>query len=764
MDQNTLSLLEFPKILKIVSSLCLSDTGRKRVLSISPARNREEFIFLQSLLKETFSLKDDFVSLLGTFPPLEGVFNHISQGKVLDEDGLWGVFSFLRGGEKVYSFLRSLENEQFPSLKGLVEDLSWPRMTFQGLSRCIDPSGEIRDESSPELLKIRGEIRKLQKQCTKKVNDFLAEGTLANMLQDEYLTISSDRYVIALKANFKGRVQGIIHDYSQSGETCYLEPLFLVELNNRLQELKQREREEKNKILRYLTSLISQEREKIVSLYDLLVDMDILRAKLLFAQKVKASILEVRDDGINIRGFRHPLLFLEKKDSTEPVDILLKKGQKALLLTGGNSGGKTVCLKSLGLAALMALSGLPVPCDEGSSIPFWEKIYVFLGDEQSIEESLSTYTAQIKKLRDIWGVVDTTTLILLDEFGSGTDPSQGAALAQAVVDCLLDKGAWIFSVTHFPSLKIYGLSREEIRVASVLFDPESKRPLYKIAYDQIGTSQALDVAREFGLPREILDRAKKYLLVSEEESSRLISRLNSLALEREKEVEALQKERKRLEYERKHLREKYEKRLSGLVEEVSSHIRDIVRQWQEQRIQRKLAVKRLKEVQNRLRKELTSQEKREKGLELDRLRRGDKVIYVPWNKEALVEEVVKHKVKINVSGVSLWVEPGDIGRGKIQEHIDNKERSYGAYIHSAPSLTLDLRGKRVMEAEVLLRQFIDKAILKGRSRVEIIHGRGEGILREMVKDVLRELPGIKRYYFAPEDRGGDGVTIVEFDG
>ncbi len=264
------------------------------------------------------------------------------------------------------------------------------------------------------------------------------------MLQDEYLTISSDRYVIALKSNFKGRIKGIVHDYSQSGETCYFEPLFLIDLNNKLQELRKLEREEINRVLKYLTSLLTGDIDKVLTLYELMVDVDIIRAKILFSEKIKGNIINIDEGSVSLRDVRHPILFIEYGDKIEPVDIILEKSQRALILTGGNSGGKTVSLKTLGLCALMAYSGLPVPCLDGSSIPFWEDIFVFLGDEQSLHENLSTFTAQIKKIRDIWPKVGKSTLVLLDEFGSGTDPSQGSALAQAVLDCLLERGAWIF--------------------------------------------------------------------------------------------------------------------------------------------------------------------------------------------------------------------------------------------------------------------------------------------------------------------------------
>ena len=762
MEKNTLNLLEFHNILNLVSDLCVSESGKKKALSIIPCPDLDGVKNnLQALIK-AIDYKDEILGLSLDFPPLDGIFSHINSGKILDEDGFWAISIFLKKAGKLKDFINKLDQESKFILFNNLDSMPWPGKLSQALNRCLDENGHIKDHASPNLASIRGEIRKIQRQCTKKIYEFIAEKDISDMLQDEYFTISSDRYVIALKSNFKGRIKGIVHDYSQSGETCYFEPMFLIDLNNRLQELRKTERDEINNVLKYLTSLLIEEENKLLRLYDLMVDVDILRAKVLFAEKIRGNPVHVGENRVFLKGARHPILFVEKGDKIEPVDIILEQNQRALILTGGNSGGKTVSLKTLGLCALMAYSGLPVPCAEGSTIPFWKDIFVFLGDEQSLHEDLSTFTAQIKKIRDIWPKVGKSTLVLLDEFGAGTDPSQGAALAQAVLDCLLDKGAWIFSVTHFPSLKVYALNHENVRAATVLFDPKTKRPLYKIAYDQVGTSQALDVAKEFGMPEEILIRAREYLLIDDEKTNAVIEKLNDIAVKREQELKNLRQKAQALEEEKKKLREKYENKINELINDISKTIKEIVTSYRQQKIHRKMAQKKLREYRERLQKEISQNSAGEK-VDLKDIKIGSELKYLPWSKKGIVEQINKKesKIKLNISGVSIWVDPHEVAFIKSQDKKRTDQKvNVRLNIDNTSFSVLDIRGKRVDEAESMIIQFLDKAIYRGLKNVEIIHGRGEGILRSKVREILREFPNVDSFCFAPEDRGGDGVTLV----
>jgi DNA mismatch repair protein MutS2 len=570
--------------------------------------------------------------------------------------------------------------------------------------------------------------------------------------------------VLAIKTNFKGRLQGIIHDYSQTGETCYFEPMLLVELNNTLQELRQEEREAIQRVLRTLTNVVNQDVRRIRSVFDWMVHLDVLLAKVLLAQDLQGQSISLgQDQPLRLLQARHPLLVLQGED-VRAVDIELKDGQRGLIISGGNSGGKTVCLKTLGLISLMALSALPVPVADGSTLPLWEQIFVFIGDEQSLQEHQSTFTAQIDHLRSKWAEMNASSLVLLDEFGAGTDPSQGAALAQAVMDGLLDKSAWVVAATHFPALKAYGLTREKVRAATVLFDPQTQMPLYTLGYDQVGGSRALDVARERGLPAEILRRAEEYLLLDGRDSSQLMSRLNELAVARERELEELRRRKQTLEQEQKRVRTKLEEKTGKLLEEIRNHSREVVAQWKAGKRQRKQALRELAEDKKRLREELEAKGAGKVAGGFARvLQVGDQVMYRSWGRSGLIQEMdaKKERIKLDLGGVSLWVSASEV---EYQPTSNVKSRPGSNLSPNLPragaSGRVDLRGLRAEEAVASLQQHLDQAVLSGNNEMEIIHGRGTGALRRAVHEELARIPDVREYFLANEEQGGDGVTIV----
>ena len=564
MDSRTIKALEFGKVLEHLAGLCVSEAGRRVSLGLFPLRDADAVNAAHTLFDEvrTWSTHSGF--RLSDFPDLEGLFPHLEKAAVspssapLDADALWALRETLLQGRKAAQSINE-NGAMWPSLRDLVASMPLPEMTLSALSRCLGDDGLIKDESSPELMLVRGELRRLHLMCLRKVKDFAVQYNIAQYLQDDYMTLASDRYVLPLKSNFKGRIQGIIHDYSNTGETCYFEPLFLVEQNNRLQELKREEREEERKVLRYLTGIVQNELPFIRSAWDLLVRLDVELAKCGLAALFDGACATISPDGedapLSLLGARHPLLALDpqirKQGGPHPVDLIFRPTDRALVISGGNAGGKTVCLKTLGLLAIMTLAGLPVPAAKGSVIPWWTSIHAFIGDEQSLDDHLSTFTAQIRHLGNAWEATDRRTLILLDEFGAGTDPAQGAALAQAVLDGLLERGAHVVAATHFPALKTYALTREGVRAASVLFDPGTKKPLFRLAYDQVGASQALDVAREHGLPESVLRRAEQYLLLDGQDMTAVMDRLNALAAKREGELDALKAEQQRTREKRK---------------------------------------------------------------------------------------------------------------------------------------------------------------------------------------------------------------------
>ncbi|MEF3695836.1 endonuclease MutS2 [Desulfolutivibrio sp.] len=785
MDTRSLQLLEFPKVLGYLADFSVSVPGRRASMALTPLADMELLSERQGLLAECLELRRDAVFDLSEFPSLDGLFESLGGESVpLDLDALFAIQDVLIQAGQAREALapreapRGVPEPARPLLGRMAEAAPVPKKTMAALARCLAPDGGLRDESSPELFSARAEIRAIHRRCTRQVKDYVQEQGLSPFLQDDFMTISSDRYVLPLKSNFKGRIPGIIHDYSQTGETCYFEPFFLVEVNNRLQELKKEEREAEAKVLAALTLLCRQEWEALTASYRLLVELDVLFACAALAEAMGGVIPEVgANEPVRLPGARHPLLILGRSGggAVVPQDIVLEPQHRALIISGANAGGKTVCLKTLGLLALMAFSGLAVPAAAGCSLPFWRKIFVFLGDEQSLEDHLSTFTAQIRHVSRAWPQVDETTLVLLDEFGAGTDPAQGAALAQAVVDGLLEKNAWLAAATHFPALKAYGLSKSGVRAACMLFDPAGKKPLYRLAYDQVGASVALDVAREHGLPEEILERAHRYLLLEGADSTSILDRLNELALRKQEELDELSAQKAEEKKKTARIRERFEKRLASLLDEVREASREISRSYQEGRLGRKQAQKALAEAGKRLIEEQAAVDPapgtpaKPAVADFESLAPGDAVHLQSWNKSGRVldKDLKRRMLKVDMGGVCIWVDARDAaapsggdsrpggGGWSMKSDSEPSGRSPVA------SFVLDLRGRRADEAVAELAVFLDESVIKGRTQLEIVHGKGTGALRREVHDFLRASPQVASYCLAPADRGGDGMTMVE---
>ena len=783
-SSRTLKALEYGKVLEHLAGCCISPSGREAALALRPYADPQE-AQMQALLFDqcrTWAAEsgtathkgDDEGFKLISFPDVTGVGRFLqSQAAVLDLDALWALREVLRLSQRAVTSIRKGEAARWPLLLELAESVPLPEDLTRALQRCLADDGQLRDESSPELLLARTELRRLHQSCMRKVKDFAIQYNILHYLQDEFMTLASDRYVLPLKANFKGRLQGIIHDWSQTGETCYFEPMFLVEINNRLQELKHQEREEERKVMAYLTGLTRASLPAVDAAAQFLVRLDVLLATGKLADHLGGAVCVTLTDegGVNLLQARHPLLALGK--SAQPIDVTLRPHERGLIISGGNAGGKTVCLKTLGLLALMALTGLPLPVGRGSSLPCWRRIHAFIGDEQSLDDSVSTFTAQIHHLAEAWAEADGHSLILLDEFGAGTDPAQGAALAQAVLDGLLDRDICVVAATHFPALKAYALTREKARAASVLFDPGTKRPLFKLAYDQVGASQALDVAREHGLPDSILRRAEQYLLLDGEDASSVMSRLNELAVTREKEIAHLKAEQERQREKRQKLQERFERERQKLHDEVRAQAGELMRAWKAGKLTHKQALKDMSRLRAQLATPAKAAEVEEKpALAAEILRQGQSVTHRPFGKKAVVLEVDtrRQRARVDMGGVTLWAEMKDLqiaegghtaasapgNASRPSGHISAPKSSPG------PLLCLDLRGKRADLALSELSQFLDQCLLSGRESVEIVHGRGTGVLRKEVHNFLRTFPGIDSFDLAPEDRGGDGMTVVNF--
>jgi DNA mismatch repair protein MutS2 len=824
MEARAFQALELNRVLAYLAGFSVSEAGFQACLGLRPLSDvrdvrREAVLFEQGRL---FVLRTD--TRLLPFPSLDGLLQFLlSPSASLDLDDLFALRGLLAQGrekaEAMFADPAARESGGWPLWVERSEMLPQPVKCLAALTRCLSDDGLIKDEASPELSLVRGELRRLHQQCARKVKDYAAEYNILHYLQDTFMTLSSDRYVLPLKSNFKGRLQGVIHDYSQTGETCYFEPLFLVELNNRLQELKREEREEERKILLYLSGLAREELPGIRAVYEFLVELDLLFARAALADCYDGRMVEFAEGrGIVLREARHPLLALAASETAAKAlrqhdlrkaalagqsvsgeeegvsgesssgrmrakvvasTLELLPGQQALIISGGNAGGKTVCLKALGLISLMGLCALPVPVDPGSVLPPWRTIHAFIGDEQSLDDHVSTFTAQITHLGRIWPLLGPEALVILDEFGAGTDPTQGAALAQAVVDSLMEHGSFVVAATHFPALKAYALSTRGVRAASVLFDPRTKKPLFRLVYDQVGASQALDVAREHGLPEPVLRRAEQYLLLSGEDSSALVERLNALAVEREAELAVLGKEKASFAEKRRKLEERFEAERTRLFESVQAEARKVLSDWKASRVSHKQALKELSRIRGTLTASAASGAENPPELravvDMAALVPRSRVRHIPWNRTGVLLEVDERKkrVRIDCDGVSLWADIADIelpdagnraagsgGKNASGPGISGGLAGNGGISAPVLPLRLDLRGLRADVAVNELEKFLDGAIISGRDEVEVIHGRGTGVLRREIHGFLKNFPAVRDYRLAPEDQGGDGMTIV----
>jgi len=779
MDSFTSNALEFNKILNHLSCFCRSEAGKNEVLSLRPYTSIETIYHMQKMYDEYNTWKSTGDFTLIDFPDISAPLAQITTNNFYPEiEDFWAFREALKLSRQAVLSIR-LHEKALPTLFEKVA-FSLPEMALSALIRCVADDASFKDESSPKLILVRNEMRSLHQNCLRKVKGYTEQYNIAHYLQDDYMTIAGDRYVLPLKANFKGRLQGIIHDYSKTGETLYFEPMFLVELNNQLQELKQEEREEERKIIKFLTELLIQEEASIQICWKFLLELDLNEAKLGLAHAYykleqknvtnKEQALQGRcvplENHLSLLNAKHPLLLLEnnkaiKPIQIQPIDIIFRSMDKVLVISGGNAGGKTVALKTLGLITLMTLCALPVPVGAGSCIIPWTQVHAFIGDEQSLDDHVSTFTGQIRHLAQIWDDLDSNHLLLLDEFGAGTDPSQGAALAQAVLDGILEKDSYAVSATHFPALKTYALTKNGVRAASVLFDNNTKKPLFHLAYDQVGASQALDVAKEHGLADSILKQASQYLLMDNEDSDLVMNKLNNLAIEREEQLLILQEQIEKTKQKRLQLQERYEKERTRLESELREKSQELMRAWKSEKITAKQAMKEIAQ----LRAETIKKDQEENiSISNDVLKVGMEILHRPWQKKAHVQEIDEknQRVKINLGGISMWTAMKDIDIIGLVQDVPSSSRGSIHFSQPNVSYTLDLRGKRADLALSELTQFLDKALLAGPEQVEIIHGRGTGALRKSVHQFLKSYPGIESYTLATEEHGGDGMTLVNF--
>ena len=642
-------------------------------------------------------------------------------------------------------------------------------------NKAIDNNKEIKDDASLDLRDIRIHKKTLAMNIKRKFDELFNEPQFAKVFQEKIITERDGRSVVPVKADFKGQIKGIEHDRSSSGQTVFIEPLSIVALNNKNRELEIKEKEEIRKILLRITDYIRNSKDDIDRVGEAVITLDILNARAMYGIEKKCVVPNINNREIlTLVDARHPFIPVS---SVVPLTFEIGKDYNTLLITGPNTGGKTVALKTAGLLTLMALSGIPIPAHEHSSIGFFTGVYADIGDEQSIEQSLSSFSAHLKNVQEILENVTRASLVLLDELGSGTDPAEGSAFAMAVIDYLKDKKCKSIITTHYSEVKAHGYNEEGIETASMEFNVETLSPTYRLLIGIPGESNALTIARRLGVSEEVINKAKSYISDDNKKIEKMISNIKDKADEldimkrqveflkeaAQRDKEAFEEKLRVLEKEKNDiLKEAYEK-ADRMMKEMQSKAAALVEKIQKED-NKKEDIKNVQKSLNMLRSALqddktkTVAEKPKVARKVD-FKVGERLFVNSLNQFANV-------LKINLSKETVQVQAGilklEVSLDDVKVVEEKKQKVYNSFSHKKTAVRseIDLRGKMVDEAVYELETYLDRAVMNSYNEVYVIHGKGTGALREGILNYLKKCPYVKEYRIGGHGEGGLGCTVV----
>ncbi len=751
MEERTLRVLEFHQFLQTLKAYASSEMGRTLCLSLRPFREKKK---IENLLQEV-NEASDILKEKGDIP-LEGaqevrslLHQARAEGACLLPEDLLRIKDTLGAAHKVKQFLSTAEMRH-PHLQKWGDRIPEFQDLYSDLNSVLGPRGEILDSASPELRIIRKEISKIRTRIHNSLTTLWGEESYRRIFQEQIITLRNDRYVLAVKAEFRNTLPGIIHDQSQSKATFFIEPLATVAENNELNLLLKDEKEEERRILLHLTSKIREKTNEIYTALDSLGGLDLIFAKAKWAQAYNGTApLLNREGRWNLKNARHPLL---EAKSAVPIELRLEDGQSTLIITGANTGGKTVALKTLGLLTLMAQCGIPIPASEGSEVAVFNKIFADIGDEQSLQENLSTFSAWILTVSKILKESDESSLILLDEVGGGTDPTEGAALTMALLDAWRSRGAKTAVTTHLHLVKAYGAIHPDVVNVSVEFNPDTLRSTYRLIYGRPGESHALLMAEKWGFSRELIDQANTYLGEGDRKAKELL-----ISLERtQQEMEAKCQASEQMKQDAEKAREKALTLLHQLQEEKEMTLLKA----------REEANALVLQAKEELRKLIN--EFKEKGqTDVHHLGQGiraeeEKIRH--WDVKEGSERLSNRTIPPGWKFIRSLDHSGQAGKNSFPEENEGKRKGKNLLIHypiPSPSRELKVIGLRVEEALPLVEKALDEAFLGGLKELDIIHGAGTGRLRKAIREQLKEHAFVKTFLPGGPGRGGDGVTVVE---
>ncbi len=801
--------INFDAIQLLLSEVCVSDMGREYVTKIHFSANPS--VIDKMLLQTT-----EFIQILETGKtfPTHGYIDLrpelarlIIPGTYLSQEALFDLKSSLFTLQNILAFFKKTEEEEYPQLKILITDMAIPEELLEKAGRIMDDKGQIRDTASDKLSTIRQQLIARQRRVMQEVRKAFSQAKKAGWLpENAEITIRNGRAVIPVKAADKRALKGILHDESSTGQTVFIEPVSSFEVSNEILELESEERREIVRILIRYTDVLRPYLEPLAEAYGILGLLDFIRAKALFSKKIGAVRPVISKSHFHLKKGIHPLLYLSHKASGKtvvPLELELERKNRLLLISGPNAGGKSVCLMTVGLLQYMLQCGLPVSVSPDSEFRIFDRIFIDIGDEQSLENDLSTYSSHLLNMKFFLQHANSKSLILIDEFGTGTEPQLGAAIAEATLEQLVHKQTFGVITTHYTSLKLAIERLEGTINGAMLFDVKELKPLYSLKIGKPGSSFAFEIARKIGFPQDVLNRAKKK---SGGKHLRFDTQLQQLEadklsmVQKQKEISVSDDHLSQLIEKYKHLSEQLEAEKKQIIRQAKVEALEIVQQSNrviEYTIREIKEAQADKEKTKQLRQQLDkTKEKLEKSLKSRPLPKekvapkhsGKEKIqperaevslsgplhpgdFVEVKESGIVGELLAVEGKesfVNVNNIRLKVSTDKLLKTNKKPRNNTIKRSYSGIMQEINQkaeqfeLTLDLRGKRADEAMELLTRYMDDALLLSVKEVSILHGKGNGILREIIRGYLPSVKEIERFGDAPVELGGAGITKVWF--
>lgn len=782
--KNTLELLEFRKVLALISEFANSEASRASILGIVPLEAREDIETRLRLITEIRRLSHEGTPLsLFQFADISQHFRKLRpEGAVLEAIQLSDFMPVLQIADGIIRTIR--DRFDIPALTQLAGSLTGFPDILKTLEKSLDGEGNILDSASFLLADLRTLIRKSEIKIRKKLEEFTRDERLAPFLQDDFVTMRSGRWVIPVRMDSKGMVPGVVHDISKSGETAFIEPLSIINLSNELENLIADQKAEELRILRSLCSMIRLVIDECEGEFRTVVYIDALNSISLFADRLRMEVPTVTDaPGIHIDSARHPLLQLSLGKAIAPrdvvpLDIHLSGENTVMVITGANAGGKTIAIKTIGLIILMALSGMPIPAASSSTIPFISNLLVDIGDEQSIENNLSTFSAHMSNISHILKNKQPDTVVLIDELGTGTDPDEGAALACAILRHIRDSGALVFATTHLSDIKGFVHRTVGMLNASMEFNLKTFTPLYRLRVGEPGQSHALDIAEQYGIPAGVIKDARSLLGNMKAELDQMIADLNAKRMAHESALRNLAEQKEEFEKKTCDLthclaatKEQQREILADAYRDASRIIADTKRQMntfldevkKKEKAERLRVIRKVDDSREVVSEKLRALDSKDMRVpSIDEIRKGDAVFIRSLGHDAVVTDINTGNKRFRVSAGNMEIEVpfSDITFGGKKPPVSLPPRTRPDAPEEFVPLKIILVGLRVDEAISRLERFLNDASLSDLPEVVIVHGIGKGLLAKAIREHLNGHPLVKKHRSGTQEEGGAAVTLA----